>query len=41
MQTPDNDKAPFFRGWNGWYILLILFLLLQIVLFYFITKRFA
>ncbi len=41
MQTPDNDKAPFFKNWNSWYLLVILFLLLLIILFYFFTKRFA
>lgn len=41
MSQPDNDKAPFFGNWNGWYLLVIGFLLLLIILFYFFTKRFA
>ncbi len=41
MKQADNDKAPFFKSWNSWYILVIGFLLVLIILFYFITKRFA
>ncbi len=41
MKEPDNEKAPFFKSWNSWYILVIGFLLLLIILFFFITKRFA
>jgi len=41
MKETDNEKAPFFKSWNSWYILVIGFLLLLIILFYFITKRFA
>jgi len=40
MNTEDNDKAPFFKSWTGWYMLVLLVLLGLIVLFYFITKRF-
>jgi len=41
MQTPDSDKAPMFKNWNGWYALVIGFLILLIILFYFFTKRFS
>lgn len=41
MNIPDNDKAPFFKSWRGWYVFVIAFLLLLIVLFYLFTKRFA
>ena len=41
MTTPENDKAPFFRSWSTWYILLVVFLLLLILLFYLFTKRFS
>jgi len=41
MKEIDNEKAPFFKSWNSWYILVIGFLLLLIVLFFFITKRFS
>lgn len=41
MKQTDNDKAPFFKSWSSWYLLVIGFLLLLIILFYFITKRFA
>jgi len=41
MNTPDNDRAPLFKSWTGWYVLVIAFLALLIILFYFFTKRFA
>jgi len=41
MKQDDNDKAPFFSSWNGWYVFVIGFLVLLIILFYLFTKRFA
>jgi hypothetical protein len=41
MQETDKDKAPLFNSWTGWYILVIGFLLVLIILFYYLTKRFA
>lgn len=41
MHTQNDDKAPFFKNWSGWYWFVILFLALLIGLFYFFTKRFA
>jgi hypothetical protein len=41
MHDNDNDKAPFFKNWNGWYISVILFLLVLIVLFSLFTKYFS
>lgn len=41
MQTPENDKAPLFKNWNYWYVLVIAFLVLLIILFTFFTKRFS
>jgi len=40
-QKHDNNKPPLFRSWNGWYAFVIGFLLLLIILFYLLTKRFA
>jgi hypothetical protein len=40
MQSQENDKAPFFKNWNGWYILVLSFLVLLIILFYLLTKKF-
>ena len=40
MQTGDQDKAPFFKSWNYWYILVIGFLVLLIVLFRLFAQRF-
>lgn len=41
MSLQDNDKAPFFKKWNQWYWLLIIFLIILIVLFSLFTKQFA
>lgn len=41
MSMNDNDKAPLFGSWKGWYFFVIAFLVLLIILFYFFTKRFA
>jgi len=41
MTDQHNDKAPFFKNWNYWYVLVILFLVVLIILFSLFTKRFA
>jgi len=41
MPLQDNDKAPFFKNWNYWYVLLVVFLVVVIVLFSLFTKYFA
>jgi hypothetical protein len=41
MQTPNDDKAPLFKSWTTWYVLVIAFLVLLIILFSFFTKRFS
>jgi len=40
MQERENNKPPFFKNWNGWYISLIAFLVVLIVLFYLFTENF-
>jgi hypothetical protein len=40
MAEEEDDKAPVFKSWRSWYLLVILFLVLLIVLFYFFTKYF-
>jgi hypothetical protein len=40
MTDQHDDKAPLFKNWNYWYILVIAFLLLLIILFYFFTDYF-
>jgi hypothetical protein len=39
MQQND-DKAPVFKSWNVWYVLVIAFLVILIILFQVFTKRF-
>ncbi|MFZ9387639.1 MAG: hypothetical protein ACO25B_07130 [Chitinophagaceae bacterium] len=41
MKETNDDKAPLFKSWTGWYVLVLGFLVLLIILFYFFTKRFA
>jgi hypothetical protein len=40
MQEP-NDKIPLFKTWKHWYIAVIVFLVLQIILFKLLTNYFA
>ena len=35
-----NDKPPLFNSWRGWHTLVILFLVVQIILFALITQHF-
>jgi len=41
MSGNDNDKAPLFKSWNTWYLLVIVFLALLIILFSLFTKQFS
>lgn len=41
MLQTDNDKAPLFKNWNGWYILVVLFLVVLIILFSLFTNYFS
>lgn len=41
MSRQDNDKAPFFKSWNAWYLLVVAFLVLLIFLFSLFTKTFS
>ncbi|HEY0732623.1 MAG TPA: hypothetical protein VGD33_09410 [Chitinophagaceae bacterium] len=41
MHKEENDKAPLFKNWSGWYLSVILFLLVLIILFSFFTKYFS
>lgn len=41
MDLHDNDKAPLFKSWGSWYVFIIVFLVIQIILFYLFTKRFS
>jgi hypothetical protein len=41
MNKSENDKAPLFKSWSAWYVLVIGFLLLLIVLFSLFTRKFS
>jgi hypothetical protein len=36
-----NDKPPIFKSWNGWYVTVILVLILQILIFLMFTNHFS
>jgi hypothetical protein len=36
-----DNKAPLFGTWTGWYILVAAVLVMLILFFYWLTKRFA
>jgi|GEM_PF-605338 len=37
----QNDKVPLFKLWTHWYVFVIVFLIVQIILFYVFTKNFS
>ena len=37
----QTEKPPLFSRWSSWYLLVLLFLLLQIVLFSWLTNYFS
>lgn len=41
MNENENDKAPLFKTWRAWYVAVLLFLVIQIVLFLFLTNYFS
>ena len=41
MIDNQKDKSPFFKSWTHWYVFVILFLIVQIILFYLFTKNFS
>jgi hypothetical protein len=40
MQTDNNDKAPLFKNWNYWYVLVVAVLVVLIILFSVFTGYF-
>jgi len=41
MKDLPDEKPPFLKSWNSWYLLVIGFLVLLIILFYLFTKHFS
>lgn len=41
MSPEQDDKPPLFASWRGWYVLVSLVLLIQIILYLLITRSFA
>jgi len=40
-EETHDEEAPLFKRWNVWYVLVIGFLILLILFFYFLTKKFS
>jgi hypothetical protein len=40
-QDKPEDKPPVFRCWSGWYWLVFLVMVLQVLLYLFITRSFS
>lgn len=41
MHPADDDKAPLFKTWKGWYWLVLGLLVVEILLFTFFTHYFS
>ncbi len=41
MDQKPEEKVPLFKKWSRWYVLVVVFLLLNILFFYFLTKHFS
>ena len=41
MKEEEKDRVPLFKTWTQWYLAVILFLVLQIILFYYITNYYS
>lgn len=39
--SEEGNKPPVFKTWSAWYWLVVIFLVLQIVLFMYFTKYFS
>jgi hypothetical protein len=37
----NSDKPPVFSSWKGWYVFLLAALLIQIILYYWLTIQFS
>jgi len=41
MDEKDDDKIPLFKSWNGWYVFVVVFLVILIILFELLTQKFG
>jgi hypothetical protein len=41
MVDKTEDRPPLFKSWKGWYILVLGVLVVQVILYYWITRVFA
>jgi len=41
MNHSDDDKAPIFGSWKGWYIAVLVLLVVEILLFAWFTNYFS
>lgn len=41
MKDPYSERPPVFRSWKGWYVFLVAVLVVQVVIYYWLTLRFS
>jgi hypothetical protein len=37
----EIEKPPLFKKWHSWYYLVLVFMLIQVVFYFFLTRYFA
>lgn len=40
-QDVQNNRPPLFKTWTGWYVFVAAMLVVEIILFYFLTVTFS
>lgn len=38
---PDQEKIPVFSSWRGWYVFLVIFLIIELIFFRYFTQLFS
>ncbi len=41
MSGLPEENPPVFKSWNGWYWLVMIVLLVQVLLYFFLTRSFS
>ncbi len=41
MEPSENEKPPVFQRWSGWYWLVLIVMIIQLVIYSFITFSFS
>jgi len=41
LHMPDQEKIPVFSSWRGWYVFLVIFLIIELIFFRYFTQLFS